>query len=193
MPSLVLASTSPYRKRLLERLRVPFDAVAPDCDEGAVKRAGHAPDAVARLLARAKAESVRATHAGAFVLGGDQVAELDGEVLDKPGSVAAAEAQLARLAGRSHRLLTAIHLAGPDGFAREHLEVHHLRMRSLDAAAIARYVAADRPLDCCGSYRVESLGVALFERIEGEDFTAIEGIPLLATSAMLRDAGFRIP
>lgn len=193
MPALVLASTSPYRRKLLERLRIPFEAAAPLCDEEAEKRVAPAPDALARTLARAKAESLRSAHPGAYVLGGDQVAEIDGAVLDKPGTEAAARAQLARLSGREHRLLTAICLVDPAGGVREHLDVHRLRMRALDADAIARYVELDRPLDCCGSYRVESLGIALFERVEGDDFTAIEGLPLLALSTMLRAAGFRIP
>jgi septum formation protein len=193
MPALVLASTSPYRKGLLDRLRIPFETGAPRCDEEAEKRMGREPPALARHLAHAKAESLRGSHEGAYVLGGDQVAELDGAILDKPGSEETARAQLARLEGREHRLLTAICLVDPMGGVREHLDVHRLRMRSLDADAIARYVALDRPLDCCGSYRVESLGIALFERIDGEDFTAIEGIPLLALSAMLRAEGFRIP
>lgn len=193
MPALVLASTSPYRRKLLERLRIPFTAAEPLCDEAAAKRVALAPEGLAQRLAREKAQSVRGAHPGAYVLGGDQVAAVDGVILDKPGTEAAARAQLAQLSGREHRLLTAICLVDPSGGLREHLHVHTLSMRALEPDAIVRYVELDRPLDCCGSYRVESLGIALFERVEGEDFTAIEGLPLMALSAMLREAGFRVP
>lgn len=194
MPELVLASTSPYRRRLLERLGVAFESAAPACDEEAEKRrAPREPVAFATHLARAKAVSLRDAHRGRFVLGGDQIATIDDAILDKPGTEARARAQLASLAGREHRLVTAVCLARPDGELDEHVDVCRLRMRPLDDAAIARYVARERPLDCCGSYRVEQLGITLFESIDAPDFTAIEGLPLLAVSAMLRRAGFELP
>jgi septum formation protein len=194
MPELVLASTSRHRRRLLERLGLPFDAVAPACDEETEKARGpKEPLALAAHLARAKATSLRATHPGRFLLGGDQLATVDGSILDKPGTETRARAQLARLAGRAHRLVTALCLVHPDGTLDEHVDVCALAMRPLDEGEIARYVARERPLDCCGSYRVERLGIALFESIEAPDFTAIEGLPLMRLAAMLRQAGFEIP
>jgi septum formation protein len=194
MPELVLASTSPYRRRLLERLGVAFESAAPACDEEAEKRRGpKEPVALAAHLARAKARSLVGSHRGRFVLGGDQLATYDDAILDKPGTEERARAQLASLSGREHRLVTAVCLARPDGSLDEHVDVCRLVMRPLDDAAIARYVARERPLDCCGSYRVEQLGITLFESIDAPDFTAIEGLPLLAVSAMLRRAGFELP
>lgn len=196
MPSgqpLVLASTSGARRALLDRLRIPYEAVPPTCDEAGIH--GASAEETARLRALAKAESVARERAGAVVIGSDQVVELDGELLGKPGSAAAAEAQLARLAGREHRLVTAIAMVGPDASHEPALatSVHRMAMRSLDRAEIGRYVAADDPSGCAGSYKVESLGIALFDRIDGDDWTAIVGLPLLALSAMLRRAGYALP
>jgi septum formation protein len=191
-PSLVLASTSPYRRDLLARLGVPFVAAAPDCDENAHKSRGFSPRELAETLARLKAESLRAAHPDAAILGGDQVAAIDDEILDKPGTEAAARAQLARLAGRTHTLITAVALLVGDRFL-QHTDVTRLTMRPLTEAQIARYVAADQPLDCCGSYRLERLGIALFSRIESDDHTAIIGLPLLSVAAMLGEIGFVIP
>lgn len=192
-PRVILASTSRYRRALLERLGVAFDAVAPDCDEDAWPEL--APRALAVRLAREKASSVRAP--GALVIGSDQVVDLDGEVLGKPGSAAAAEAQLARLAGRSHRLITAVAVVDVDrGVVAEAVDVHTLTMRALDARQIAAYVAHDAPLDCAGSYVFERRGVALFERVEADaetaDDTAIIGLPLMKTLRLLRELGYDV-
>ena len=191
-PALILASTSRYRGELLARLAVPFVAVAPDCDEDAYKSRGFSPRDLAETLALAKAESLRAAYPEAAILGGDQLAEIDGEILGKPGSEAAARAQLARLAGRTHTLITAVALVGR-GQVLRHTDVTRLTMRALSAEQIARYVAADRPLDCAGSYKLELLGIALFSRIESADHTAIVGLPLLAITAMLGEIGIVIP
>jgi septum formation protein len=193
MPTLVLASTSAYRRELLERLGVPFTAVAPSCDEDALKDPALAPAALAVHLAREKARSLAASWPDAHILGADQLVDLEGEVLGKPGSREGALAQLTRLAGRSHRLVTAFALARPDGSLAEHLDVHTLHMRALSPAELERYVAADRPLDCAGSYKIEARGIALFERIEGADFTAITGLPLIALTTQLRAHGFAVP
>lgn len=189
---LVLASTSTYRKSLLARLRLPFASVAPGVDESRFHRSAADPLHLATSLARAKAEAVAETHPEAFVLGSDQVAEVDRQVLEKPGSRERAIEQLGLLSGRTHRLHTAFTLLGP-GFAATDVVTVHLRMRALDRDAIERYVDADSPLDCCGSYKIESLGIALFDAIDAEDATAIEGLPLLRVSARLREAGFRLP
>lgn len=195
MPSgrpLVLASTSIARRTLLDRFRIPYDVVAPTCDEDAI--GGSTTDETARLRALAKAESVAAVRSGAVVLGSDQLVDLDGEVLGKPGSAERAIAQLERLAGRMHRLVTAVALVGHRSEGPElALCVHSMHMRSLARNEIERYVAADEPAWCAGSYKVESLGISLFERIEGPDWTAIMGLPLLCTGTMLRQAGWELP
>jgi septum formation protein len=193
MPALVLASTSPYRKELLARLAVPFTTLAPRCDEEALKRDDEEPASQALRLAREKASSLRQEAPDAFILGGDQLVALDAQTLGKPHSEAAAVAQLAAMQGRSHRLLTAIALIAPDGSVSTHLDTHVLTMRALSRDALVRYVARDRPLDCAGSYRIEAGGIALFERIEGDDFTAIMGLPLIALASLLRARGFVVP
>lgn len=195
---LVLASTSPYRRELLARLGLPFDAVAPDVDEDAVKARGLAPRAIAEHLARAKAEAVLAAVGGpgsepVVVVGSDQVCAVGERVLDKPGTAQRATKQLAALRGRTHELVTAVHLAASDGCAWSHTDVARLAMRDLDDAALARYVAADAPLDCAGSYKLESLGIALFASIDCADHTAIVGLPLVALANELARRGFELP
>ena len=192
MYPIVLASTSPYRRALLERLGLAFTPLAPACDEEALKDPALAPQALAETLAAAKATSLVAEQGEAIVIGSDQLVDLDGEVLGKPGSPEAAAAQLRRMRGRSHRLITAMALAHPDGL-RRHTDVTTLTMRELDDAAIERYVAADRPLDCAGAYKLEARGIALFERIESEDHSAITGLPLIALCTHLRALGVAIP
>jgi len=186
---LILASTSPYRRALLDRLGVPYRAVAPDCDERALAPTGAPAETVARTLAKAKADSVAARYPEALVLGSDQVVEIDGDILGKPGTPGAAVAQLRRLAGRTHRIITAVTLVRPGGAHDTRLDVHAMHMRKLDEAALAAYVAREQPLDCAGAYKIESRGLLLFEAIEGSDHTAVIGLPLLAVVALLEDAG----
>jgi septum formation protein len=193
MPTLVLASTSIYRRQLLARLGVPFSVAAPACDEEALKDPSLAPTALASHLAREKARSLWSRWPDAHVLGSDQLVETDDEVLGKPGTAEGAVSQLSRLAGRSHRIITAFALLGPDGSVMEHVDIHTLHMRSLTHSELERYVAADQPLDCAGSYKIEARGIALFERIEGGDFTAIMGLPLIALTSALRARGFVVP
>ena len=190
---LILASTSPYRRELLDRLGVPYRAVAHRCDEAPAMRSGASPDEVARELARAKAESLAAAHPSAFILGSDQVVDLDGELLGKPGSVQACVAQLMKMRGRVHRLLTGVCLRLPGGETREALDVHEMRLRPLQESEIRRYVEAERPTDCAGSYKIEGRGIALMEEGKGRDFTAIVGLPLICVTGLLRDAGFEVP
>jgi septum formation protein len=192
MRPLVLASTSPYRRELLGRLGLPFTCEPPRVDEAAFKVPARRPPQVAVDLARAKAATVAARHPDAVVIGSDQVATVDDAILDKPGSVEAARAQLQRLQGRTHELVTAVAIAHGGGMV-EFVDTTALAMRRLDDAAIARYVAADQPLDCAGSYRIEALGVTLFDRIECSDWTAIVGLPLLRLGAELRALGFALP
>jgi septum formation protein len=144
-------------------------------------------------LAIAKARSLASDHEGAFIIASDQIAEMDGTVLHKPGTASNAIAQLEMLQGQPHRLLTAVALHGPNGETKSSLDQHEMVMRSLTPDEIQRYVDCENPLDCCGSYKIESLGITLFDAIVGDDFTAITGLPLLALSRLLREAGFTIP
>lgn len=193
MPDLILASTSRYRRELLARLRLPFACASPGVDEDAVKADGRlSPRQVAETLAEAKARAVAALRPDAVVIGSDQLAHLDGMALGKPGTAANAEAQLARLAGRTHELVTAVCVVHPGGIER-HTDIARLAMRRLDAAALARYVAGDQPLDCAGSYKLESQGIALFSSVDCADHTAITGLPLIWVSGVLARLGFAAP
>ncbi len=189
---LVLASTSRYRRGLMERLGVPFEAVAPGVDE---TNPGLEPDALAVFLAEQKARAVPPQPA-TLVIGSDQVVDLDGEVLGKPGTAEAAVAQLQRLAGRAHRLVTAVAVVDEAGRCETAVDVHTLTMRELSLDALRRYVAHDQPLDCCGSYMLEGRGVALFDTVEADavtaDDTAIIGLPMMKLLAVLRRFGVDI-
>lgn len=188
---LLLASTSPYRRALLARLGLPFEAVRPDTDE--TPRPGESPAALARRLAADKAGAVAAAGGDAWVLGADQVAESEGAPIGKPGSAAAAHAQLRAMSGREVRFHTAACLAHADGRRFAALDTTRVRFRVLDDDVIARYLAAEQPFDCAGSFKSEGLGIALFEAIETRDPTALVGLSLIDTAGMLRAAGFRLP
>ncbi len=192
MPSLILASTSIYRRGLLERLGLPFTVARPDTDETPLP--GEPPQALAERLALAKAEVVLAGAADdTWVIGSDQVAELDGRPLGKPGRHAAAVAQLQSMSGREVRFLTALCLAGPDGRRLQALDITTVRFRRLSDDEIERYIAREQPLDCAGSFKSEGLGIALFEEIDNRDPTALIGLPMIATVRLLREAGFVVP
>lgn len=187
---LVLASTSPYRRELLSRLRLPFDVARPEVDEA--PHAGEAPAILAARLAAAKAAAVGAKAPDAWVLGSDQVADLDGRPLGKSGGRAAAIDQLRAMAGHEVLFHTAICLArGTTAMAATDLT--RVRFRALTDDEIARYVDAEQPYDCAGSFKCEGLGIALFESIASEDPTALVGLPLIATAGLLRRAGFAVP
>jgi len=190
MNSLLLASTSVYRRQLLQRLQLPFDCARPAVDETPLP--GEAPRALAQRLAAAKAAEVAARHPGAWVIGSDQVADLNGQPLGKPGTAAAACAQLAAMSGQSVQFHTAICLARGDT-ALQACDLTTVRLRPLEAASIARYVAAEQPLDCAGSFKCEGLGITLFEAIDNQDPTALIGLPLIALCQLLRQAGFELP
>ena len=191
-PSLILASTSPYRRAQLEQLGVPFRCEAPGVDERAAEPQDASPREVAATLARAKALAVAARHPEAIVIGGDQVCVLDDEVLHKPGSAGRALEQLARLAGRTHRLISAICVARGERCV-SHEDVTELDMRPLSEEQRRRYVDADQPLDCAGSYKLEARGVTLFSAIRSADHSAIQGLPLLALCELLRGEGVPLP
>lgn len=190
---LILASTSPYRKELLARLGLPFEQREPTCDEAAIKAAGSPGAAgLARLLATEKVQSLIPRCGQDTIVGGDQVVELEGVIFDKPGSIERAIDQLVELSGRSHRLATAV-AVWDEGRLSTHVDITTLTMRTLDLSAIRRYVEADLPLDCAGSYKLESRGISLFERIETADYTAIIGLPLMALTSILRGICYVIP
>jgi len=191
MPRLILASTSAYRRALLERLGLSFDTARPEVDETPLP--DEAPPALAVRLARAKAEAVAAGADDAWTIGSDQVAELEGRPLGKPGTPENAIAQLRAMSGREVRFHTALCLVGPAGRRLEHLDLTVVRFRTLGDDEIARYVERERPLDCAGSFKCEGLGIALFEAIDNRDPTALIGLPLIATARLLREAGFAVP
>lgn len=191
-PNLILASTSRYRRALLDRLGLPFECAAPGVDEDAFKGRRLAPEELARTLAREKALAVARAHPAAVVIGSDQVCALGDEVLDKPGTRAVAVERLGRLAGRTHRLVTAVCVARGAELV-EFADVTRLTMRPLGEAQIARYVDADEPFDCAGGYKLETRGIALFARIESADQTAVVGLPLMALVDALSSFGFELP
>lgn len=192
MPDLVLASTSPYRRALLARLGVPFRCLAPLVDEEALKDTGRTPRELAEMLARAKAESLAELEPDSVVIGSDQLVAFEGCVFGKPGDALRAIGQLSTLAGKTHDLITAVAIRhGGETFL--HTDVTALHMRPLNRDEIERYVEADRPFDCAGSYKLEERGIALFERIDSADHTAVTGLPLIAVTTILRGLGFAVP
>ena len=185
---LILGSTSRYRRDLLQRLHLPFDVQAPEVDETA--RPGELPADTARRLALAKAQAVAQLHPQAVVIGSDQVAELDGSAIGKPGDHARATAQLRAMRGREVVFHTAVAVVCvASGFEAEALVPVRVRVRPLDDAEIEHYLQTEQPYDCAGSARSEALGIALLEAIESDDPTALVGLPLIRTCAMLRAAG----
>lgn len=186
---VVLASTSRYRAALLDRLGVAFTAVAPGVDETPLQSSGLAPRAMVQALALEKAQAVAAHHPNAIVIGSDQCAALGALVLGKPGTEARAVAQLEQLSGQTHDLWTAVCVLAPGGQRYETVDHHALTMRALGRAQLEAYVARDQPLDCAGAYKIEGIGVALFERVTGQDSTAIVGLPLMWLSATLAALG----
>lgn len=194
MSAIVLASTSLYRRQLLARLVPDFVVQAPSVDEAPL--ADETPLQTAQRLAKAKAEAVALDHPGALVIGSDQLAELDGRALGKAGTAEAASRQLAACSGKTVRFHTAVTLiaALPGGNVYHHAtDCTRVVFRQLDEATITRYVAAEQPFDCAGSFKVEGLGIALFNRVESDDPTALIGLPLIAVAQMLREAGIALP
>ncbi len=191
---LILASTSPYRRTLMERLGVPFRCVAPPVDEEKLKAdlGNLPPRKLAEALAIAKGAAVAEIEPAAIVVGADQLISLNDQIFGKPGSIERAAAQLSTMAGRTHELITALYVVSPQGKCL-HTNVTRMSMRQLSHEEIERYVTFERPIDCAGGYKLESRGIALFERIETEDQTAIIGLPLIALTSILRSLGRRIP
>lgn len=190
---ILLASSSRYRRELLGRLLTSFDSVSPDVDEHAFHHLEPTPVSLAQRLAMEKTLAVFRSFPEAIVIGSDQLVDLNGTVLGKPGTIAAAIDQLLSMSGKTHRLLTAVCIAAPGKPVKSNMNETRLTMRHLSADEALRYVERDQPLDCAGSYKIESLGISLFEKIETEDFTAIMGLPLIQVSQTLRELGVPIP
>ena len=187
-PTLILGSTSRYRRELLERLRLPFEVHAPDVDE--TPRPGERPSALAQRLALAKARAVALRFPDAVVIGSDQIADLDGEPVGKPGTHERATAQLRAMRGRSVVFQTAVAVVrASTGYMGAALAPVTVRFRQLSDAEIEHYLRAEQPYDCAGSAKVETLGIALLEAVESDDPTALIGLPLIRTAALLRAAG----
>ena len=205
VPQLILASTSRYRRQLLDRLGLRYTVEKPGVDETA--HAGEAPAAMSERLARAKAAAISMRYPDAWVIGSDQVCERDGIAIGKSGDHATATAQLAMASGKTLRFHTAVCLQRgqiqpdsippdsiqPNSIQYMHRDCTEVVFRTLDAAEIERYLCAEQPYDCAGSFKCEGLGITLFERIVNEDPTALIGLPLIALARMLRAAGFHLP
>jgi 7-methyl-GTP pyrophosphatase len=191
IPPLILASTSRYRRELLSRLQVPFEVAAPEADETPL--AGERPAATALRLASAKARSLHARYPDALIIGSDQVADLGGKALGKPGSFAPALRQLQAMRGKTVTFHTAVALFDARFDRIEAVNVQTaVTFRSLPDDLLARYLELDEPYDCAGSAKAESLGIALTECIESPDPTALVGLPLIALTGMLIGAGYAI-
>lgn len=191
-PALVLGSTSRYRQELLQRLQIPFTVLAPEVDETPLP--GEAPLALARRLARAKALAVAQQRPDALVIGSDQVADLNGHALGKPGQHERAVRQLQLMSGQTvqfHTALTVVCLAR--GFEGSDVATVGVRFRRLDDAEIERYLRAEQPYDCAGSARSEGLGISLLDAIDSDDPTALIGLPLIRTARLLRQGGLSLP
>ena len=191
--NLILASTSPYRRRLLQRLRLPFTCIDPAVEESV--RDGESPQGRARRLATEKASAVaEALQGEAIVIGSDQVACLDDQILHKPGTPEAAIKQLSASSGQTVNFWTAVSVwTSPGEAATQRVVPCEVKIRLLSTDEISRYVALDQPLDCAGSFKWESLGITLFEAMRTDDPTALEGLPLIALSGILREMGVSLP
>ena len=188
---IILASTSPYRRALLERLQVKFQCIPPCVAEDTV--AGETPAGMAERLARSKAQAVASLHPRALVIGSDQVAAIDDEVFGKPGNFENAKIQLRASSGREVRFYTAVTLICPDrALERSHVELFSVHFRTLSDAQIANYLQREQPYDCAGSAKSEGLGIALLDEITNDDPTALIGLPLIRTARMIRAAGIRL-
>lgn len=190
--ALVLGSTSRYRRELLQRFGLPFDVVGPHVDE--TPQPNEAPAALAQRLALAKAQAVAAQRPEAIVIGSDQVADLHGQPLGKPGTHERAVAQLRQMSGQTVLFQTAVAVVcAATGLAACELAVVRVVFRNLTDAEIERYLRAEQPYDCAGSAKSEGLGITLLDHIDNDDPTALIGLPLIRTARLLRLAGLQLP
>ena len=187
----MLASSSPYRRELLERLGLAFDCASPGTEEGAT--AGESPSATAARLAILKARAVAGKFPDALVIGSDQVASCAGTILDQPGNHENARQQLSYMSGRTTRFDTAVAvLDSKTGFVACRVVPCDVTMRELSASQIEAYLAREQPYDCAGSAKIEGLGITLVERLDTEDPTALIGLPLIALTELLGEAGLPV-
>ena len=189
---LLLASGSPYRRQLMTQLQLPYEWVNPRFDEEPLKAWGLSASDLVERLALEKAKSVLEAHSDKAIIGSDQVVTIGGEILGKPGTPEAAVEQLLKLNGKTHELLTSVVVLA-EGEVWQHTESTRMTMDKLSEESLKRYVSKDKPLDCAGSYKIESLGISLFVRVEGSDPSAIQGLPMMALSARLRELGLHTP
>ncbi len=191
MPQLVLASTSPFRRQLLEKLGLPFDTARPETDESALE--SESPEALVKRLAEAKARAVADQFPGALIIGSDQVAVNEGQILGKPHTHEVAMAQLREASGKHVRFLTGLCLLnGATGEAQVEVVPFDVVFRELSDEQIDNYLKAEQPYNCAGSFKSEALGIALFERLEGEDPNTLIGLPLIRLVRMLEKEGVRV-
>ncbi|MDO6461174.1 Maf family protein [Granulosicoccaceae sp. 1_MG-2023] len=192
LPELILASTSPFRAALLERLQAPFRSAAPDCDETPVPGESHSE--LVQRLAEGKARSLAAAYPDSLIIGSDQVAELDGAILGKPGTADNAQRQLAACSGRTVRFHTGLCLLDTrDNSAQVDEVIFDVVFRPLTEAQIQAYVEKEQPLNCAGSFKSEGLGITLFSALRGDDPNALIGLPLIRLCDMLRERGLSLP
>jgi septum formation protein len=190
--NLILASSSKYRKMLLSRFGIPFDCLAPEIDETALRH--ELPNDLVGRLASQKAEAVCIQHPQAVVIGSDQLAVFEGQIIGKPGAYQAALEQLTSLSGKTVEFLTSVSVQSLEsGFHEQHTDCTRVCFRKLQHEEIVRYLEQEKPFDCAGAFKAESLGVVLFEKISSEDPTALIGLPLISLAAMLRRAGLQLP
>lgn len=190
-PPLILASSSPFRKELLNRLGIPFSCLSPDIDESALPQET-APDHCLRLALQ-KAQTIAADHPNAVVIGSDQLPVLGNQRLSKPGTNDKAVAQLMASQGKTVTFYTSLAVLCPHSELRTHLNTTRVRFRTLTQEAVERYVAQEDVLRCAGGFKMEGLGISLFESIESDDPTALIGLPLIQTAALLRESGYLLP
>jgi len=190
--TLVLASTSPFRRELLQRLGLVFEALSPRVDETALE--GESAEAMVKRLSEAKARAGAKQYPDALIIGSDQVAVCEGDVLGKPGNYENARRQLARLAGHRVSFLTGLCLYNAaTGAIKLDLVPYHVTFRGLTKEQIDRYLSAERPYNCAGSFKSEGLGISLFESMQGDDPNALIGLPLIRLVSWLNEAGIAIP
>jgi septum formation protein len=191
-PELILASGSRYRADLLRRFGIPFRSIAPDVDES--QHPGEPPRALAVRLAAAKAAAVASRFPRALVIGADQTADLGGRALGKPGNPERAREQLLLSSGHQVAFHTAVCVLRLDpSFEASHCDSTLARLRTLEAAEVTRYIDREPALDCAGSFKVEGLGITLFDAVESHDPTALVGLPLIGLARLLRQAGLQLP
>ncbi len=189
---LILGSTSPFRKELLNKLGLSFGTDAPDIDE--TMRAGEQPQALVQRLAMEKAQAVAQRHSNALIIGSDQVACIANDILGKPGNRERAIAQLTQAAGKRVSFYTGLCLLNSDSEESQVVcEPFHVHFRPLSQEQIERYLDAEEPYNCAGSFKSEGLGISLFERLEGDDPNSLIGLPLIRLIAMLEHEGVSVP